>query len=189
MEKLTKEYAAKLLHTTTTQPHLLQHALAVSASMGAMARHFGEDAPYWEAVGFLHDYDYEQHPEEHLAHTEAPLLAAGVDAESVRAILAHGYGICSQIKPETKLEKSLFAVDECTGLISAAAKMRPAGISDLEPSSVKKKFKDKKFAAKIDREVIRRGAEMLEMDLGELIGVCIEGMRPHAAELGLLGTG
>ncbi len=188
MEKLTMTRSQELLRSATKEAHLLQHALAVSAAMKAMARHFGEDASHWEAVGFLHDYDYEQHPDEHLAHTEAPLRQAGVDEVSIRAILAHGYGLLNEVEPKTNLEKSLYAVDELTGLISATAKMRPTGIADLEPKSVKKKFKDKAFAAKIDRQVISQGAEMLNMELGELITLCIEGMRPYAAELGLNGA-
>ncbi len=188
MGNLSLEQSELLLKTTTSQPHLLQHALAVSAAMGAMAGHFGEEEAYWQAIGYLHDYDYENHPSEHLQHTQAPLLAAGVDEESVRAILSHGYGLLNEIEPKSTLEKSLYAVDELTGLISATAKMRPSGIADLEVKSVKKKFKDKAFAAKIDRDVIRKGADMLQMELGELIAICIEGMRPHAAELGLLGS-
>ena len=188
MSQLTMPQAQQLIESTTTQPHLLQHALAVSAAMGAMARHFGEDPTYWEAIGLLHDYDYEQHPEEHLQHTAAPLQAAGVDETSIRAILAHGYGLCNDVKPETLLEKSLFAVDELTGLIGATARMRPSGIQDLETASVKKKFKDKKFAAKIDRQVIKEGAEMLGMEVAQLIEICIDGMRPYAAQLGLQGT-
>ncbi len=187
MEKLTKDRAQALLETTTTEPHLLQHALAVSAAMGAMARHFGADADYWEAVGLLHDYDYQKFPEEHLRHTEDPLRSAGVDEEAIRAILAHGWGLCSDVEPETELEKSLYAVDELTGLISANAKMRPTGIADLGAKSVKKKFKDKAFAAKIDREVIQKGADMLGMELSGLITLCIDGMRPYAAELGIAG--
>lgn len=189
MAMLTKEKAQQLLETTTTQPHLFQHALAVSAAMGAMADHFGEDKAYWEAVGLLHDYDYEQHPKEHLQHTAAPLAEAGVDDTAVRAILAHGYGLCSDVRPESPLEKSLYAVDELTGLISATARMRPSGINDLEPKSVRKKFKDKTFAAKIDREVISQGAEMLGLDLTQLITLCIDGMKPYATPLGLEGTG
>lgn len=189
MEKLTPARSKELLAQTTKEAHLLQHALAVSAAMRAMARHFGADEDYWGAIGLLHDYDYEQHPEEHLKHTEAPLQAAGVDGEAVRAILSHGFGPCTDVEPQSDLEKSLFTVDELTGLISATAKMRPAGISDLEPKSVRKKFKDKHFAAKIDREVIRQGAEMLGMDLSDIIALCIEGMKPYAAELGIQGTG
>ena len=101
MAGLTMERAQELLHSTTTEAHLFEHAIGVSAAMGAMARHFGEDAAYWQAVGYLHDYDYEQYPEEHLKHTEEPLHAAGVDEESIRAILAHGYGLCSDVEPHT----------------------------------------------------------------------------------------
>ena len=188
MEKLNKSTAQKLIEQTTTEPHLLQHALSVSAAMGAVAEFYGEEVEYWQAIGLLHDYDYEQYPDEHLQHTKEPLEAAGVDEVSVRAIMSHGYGICSDVEPLTLMEKSLFAVDEITGLISATAKMRPAGISDLEAKSVKKKFKDKSFAAKIDREVITKGTEMLGIELGALIELCITGMRPYASELGLLGS-
>lgn len=189
MEKPDRAKSRQILAGAVSEAHLLQHALAVSAAMGAMARHFGADEEYWQAVGLLHDYDYETHPDEHLQHTEGPLREAGVDDESIRAILSHGWGHCTDVEPQTTMEKSLYAVDELTGLISATAKMRPGGIADLEPKSVKKKFKDKAFAAKIDRAVITRGAGMLGMDLGELIALCIEGMRPYAAELGLLGSG
>ena len=188
MSTLTMERAKELLASTTTEKHLLQHALAVSSAMGAMALHFGEDEAYWRAVGFLHDYDYQQHPDEHLRHTEEPLREAGVQEETIRAILAHGWGLCTDVEPETNLEKSLYAVDELTGLISATAKMRPTGVLDLEPKSVKKKFKDKAFAAKIDRGVIEQGAGMLGMELTELIALCIEGMKPFAEELGISGT-
>ncbi len=188
MSRLNLEKSQELLRTATTEPHLLQHALAVSVAMAAMARHYGEDESYWQAVGYLHDYDYETHPDDHLQHTEEPLRNAGVDEESLRAILSHGYGLLNDIEPKSTLEKSLYTVDALTGLISATAKMRPAGIADLEVKSVKKKFKDKAFAAKIDRDVIRKGAEMLSIDLGELIGICIEGMRPYANELGISGT-
>lgn len=185
MEKLTMDRAKELLASTTTEAHLFEHAIGVSAALGAMARHFGADESYWQAVGYLHDYDYEQFPEEHLQHTREPLLAAGVDEESVRAILAHGWGLCSDVKPETELEKSLFTVDELTGLVAATARMRPGGISDLEASSVKKKFKDKRFAAKIDRAVIQQGCELLGMELPEVISITIEGMRQQMDALGL----
>ena len=185
---LTLQRAIELNNTTVTQEHLLIHAKNVCYAMGAMAAHFGEDVEHWQAIGMLHDYDYEQYPEEHLQHTEQPLLAAGVDPADVRAILSHGYGICTDVKPETNLEKSLFTVDELTGIIQACARMRPNGLADLEVKSVLKKFKDKKFAAKCDREVILRGCELLGMELREVAELCIEGMRPHAEELGLLGT-
>ncbi len=188
MQKLTQERAQELILTTTSQPHLLQHSLAVSAAMGALAEHFGQDVAYWQAVGTLHDYDYEQHPTEHLQHTKEPLLAAGVDEQAVRAILAHGWGICCDVEPQSELEKSLYAVDELTGLISATARMRPSGIADLETKSVKKKFKDKAFAAKVDRAVIQNGADMLNLELSQLIELCIKGMKPHAEQLGISGT-
>ena len=141
------------------------------------------------AIGLLHDYDYEKYPEEHLQHTKEPLLAAGVDEEDVRAILSHGWGICSDVEPVTNLEKSLYTVDELTGIIQACARMRPNGIQDLEVKSFMKKYKDKKFAAKCDRELIQKGCEMLGMEVREVAEICIEGMRPHAAEIGLEGTG
>jgi predicted hydrolase (HD superfamily) len=157
--------------------------------MGAMARHFGADAEHWQAVGYLHDYDYEKYPDEHLRHTEAPLLAAGVDPADVRAILSHGYGICTDVEPLTDMEKSLFTVDELTGIIQACARMRPNGIQDLEIKSFMKKYKDKKFAAKCDRELIRKGCDLLGMEVKEVAEICIEGMRPHAEEIQLQGTG
>ena len=185
MEKLTLARAKELLKTTTTEQHLFEHAIGVSACMGAMAKHFGQDPAYWEAVGYLHDYDFEQYPEEHLDHTEQPLREAGVDEESIRAILAHGYTLRNEVEPKTEMEKSLFTVDELSGLIAATAKMRPGGVTDLEASSVRKKFKDKRFAAKIDRTIIQKGCDMLGMELAEVITVCIGGMREHAEELGI----
>jgi predicted hydrolase (HD superfamily) len=156
--------------------------------MGAMARHFGEDEEHWQAVGMLHDYDYEQYPEEHLDHTAEPLRKAGVDEADIRAILSHGYGIRNDVEPITNMEKSLYTVDELTGIIQACARMRPNGIRDLEVKSFMKKFKDKKFAAKCNRELILKGCEMLGMELKDVAEICIEGMKEHAAELGLAGS-
>lgn len=180
---LTLERAKELLNTTTAEEHLFLHAKNVMVAMGGMAKHFGEDEGHWMAIGYLHDYDYEQHPEEHLQHTEAPLKEAGLTDEEIRAILAHGYGHCNDVEPLTNLEKSLFTVDELTGIIQAAARMRPAGITDMEISSFMKKFKDKKFAAKCDREVIKRGCEMLGMEVKDVASVCIEAMKEYADEL------
>ena len=180
---LTMERAKELLATTTTQEHLFLHALNVSVAMGGLAKHYGEDQAHWEAIGYLHDYDYEQFPEEHLRHTEQPLLDAGLSAEEVRAILAHGYGHINDVTPVTDMEKALFTVDELTGIIQAAARMRPAGITDMEISSFMKKFKDKKFAAKCDREVIKQGCQMLGMEVKDVAAVCIEAMKAHAEEL------
>ena len=188
MEKLTIEEARRLNDTMVKDEHLVIHALNVSYAMGAMARHFGDDEEHWMAVGLLHDYDYESYPEEHLQHTAEPLLAAGVPEADVRAILSHGYGICTDVRPETNLEKSLFTVDELTGIIQACARMRPLGIRDLEVKSFIKKFKDKKFAAKCDRDLILKGCEMLGMDVRDVAEICIEGMKPHAEELRIAGS-
>ena len=184
---LTLERAKELNATMVTEDHLLLHAKNVSYAMGAMAKHFGEDPEHWQAVGMLHDYD--KYPDEHLQHTKEALLAAGVDEEDVRAILSHGYGICTDVKPETNMEKSLFTVDELTGIIQACARMRPNGIVDLEVKSFMKKFKDKAFAAKCNRQLILQGCEMLGMELRDVAAICIEGMKEHAEELGLTGTG
>ena len=185
MQKLTRQKAEQLLKETTTQPSLLQHALAVSAAMGAMANHFGADVEYWEAVGLLHDYDYQEHPETHLHHTEQPLREAGVDEESIRAILSHGWGICNDVEPKTNMEKSLFTVDAASGLVGATAKMRPNGILDLTASSVTKKFKDRSFAANVSRDTMQKGTEMLGIDRAILFTLCIEGMQPYAQQLGI----
>ena len=185
---LTIERAKELNKDMVTEESLVIHSLNVCYAMEAMAKHFGADPEHWKAVGYLHDYDYEKYPEEHLKHTEQPLLDAGVDAGDVRAILSHGYGLCTDVEPLTDMEKSLFTVDELTGIIQACARMRPNGIIDLETKSFMKKFKDKKFAAKCNRDVIKQGCEMLGMEVSEVAGICIEGMKEHAAEIGLLGT-
>ena len=185
---LTLEKARELNATMVTEDHLLLHELNVCYAMGAMAVHFGQNAEHWQAIGLLHDYDYEKYPEEHLQHTAQPLRDAGVDEEDIRAILSHGYGICSDVEPVSDLEKSLYTVDELTGIIQACARMRPNGIQDLEVKSFMKKFKDKRFAAKCDRELILNGCERLGMELKDVAEICIEGMREHAEELQLTGS-
>lgn len=182
---LTLERAKELLNMTTTEEHLFLHAKNAMAAMGGLAKHFGEDEQHWMAIGYLHDYDYEQHPEAHLQYTEQPLREAGLTDEEIHAILAHGYGLVNDVEPITNLEKSLFTVDELTGIIQAAARMRPAGITDMEVSSFMKKFKDKKFAAKCNRDVIRQGCEMLGMGVKDVAAICIEAMKAHAEELQL----
>jgi len=184
---LTLERATELNNTMVTQEHLILHAKNVCYAMGALAQHFGEDVEHWQAVGMLHDYDYEKYPDEHLQHTQQPLREAGVDEADIRAIMSHGYGICTDVRPETNMEKCLFTVDELTGIIQACARMRPHGITDLEIKSFMKKFKDKRFAAKCDRELIRQGCEMLGMDVKDVSAIAIEGMKEHAQELGLAG--
>lgn len=185
---LTLAKAKELTKDMITAENLIHHSLSVSAAMGAMAKHFGEDQEHWEAIGWLHDYDYEKFPDEHLKHTEGPLLDAGVDPEDVRAIMSHGYGIVDDVEPITTMEKSLFTVDELTGIISASARMRPHGLTDFKVSSFMKKFKDKRFAAKCNREIILKGCKMLDMDIRDVAEICIEGMKPYAKELNLLGT-
>ena len=184
---LTLERAKELNYAVVTEEHLRIHALNVMAAMGAMAEHFGEDKEHWMAVGYLHDYDYQQYPEEHLQHTEQPLLEAGVDPEDVRAIMAHGYGICTDVEPLTNMEKSLYAVDELTGIIQAYGRLRDDGIIGMQPKGFMKRFKDKRFAAKCDRELIKKGCDMLGMEVRDVAEICIRGMEEHAGEIGLAG--
>ncbi len=188
MDRLTLEKAKEINASMVTEEHLILHAANVSAAMGAMAEHFGEDKEHWEAVGWLHDYDYEKYPDEHLKHTEGALLELGVPAEDVRAILSHGYSICTDVEPLTNMEKSLFTVDELTGIVQAAARMRPNGIVDMEVKSFMKKWKDKRFAAKCNRELILKGCEMLDMEIRDVAEIVIEGMKEHAEELQLAGN-
>lgn len=180
---LTLEKAKELLATTTSEPHLLLHAKNVMVAMGGLAEHFGENKEHWMAIGYLHDYDYEKFPDEHLDHTAEPLKNEGVSDEEIRAILSHGYTLRNDVEPVTDMEKSLFTVDELTGIIQAAARMRPAGITDMEISSFMKKFKDKKFAAKCNRELIKQGCGMLGMEVKEVASICIEAMKKYADEL------
>ena len=189
MERLTLEKAKEINAAAVHEEHLLLHAANVSAAMGAMAGHFGADRERWEAVGWLHDYDYEKYPEEHLHHTEEPLRALGVPEEDIRAILSHGWGICTDVEPVSDMEKSLFTVDELSGIVQAAARMRPNGILDLETKSFMKKWKDKKFAAGCDRDLILKGCAMMGMDIRDAAEIVIRGMREHAEELGLTGIG
>ena len=166
----------------------LQHALTVEAVMRWYANElgYGDEADFWATVGLLHDLDFEQWPEEHCVKCQQLMRDEGIDERLIRAVASHGWGLTgTDVKPEHQMEKILFAVDELTGLVGATARMRPGGLSDLEVSSVKKKFKDKRFAAKIDRAVIQQGCDMLGMDLADVIGLCIEGMRTEMDALGL----
>ena len=192
MSKLTLEKAKEILPKHTTEAHLFTHAACVSAAMGAMAEYFGEDKEHWEAIGWLHDVDYEKYPstEEHCHHVRELLEPEGVDEEDICAIISHGYGITTdEVKPESNLEKSLFTVDELTGIVHAYALMRPEGMDGMSLKSFKKKFKDRKFAAKCNREVINQGIEMLGLDAGVVMQACIDGMTEHKAEIGFPGEG
>ena len=172
------EQAEELLKRYNKEPFHIQHAETVSKVLGEFAKEFDpERVDFWRAVGMLHDIDFELYPEQHCAKADEMLHELDLDEELIHAVVSHGYGICYDVEPTLYMEKVLFAVDELTGLIGAAALMRPTGISDMEPKSVIKKFKDKKFAAGCNRDVIRRGAEMLGMELGELIARTIDAMR------------
>ena len=174
----TPEQAEELLKRYNKEPFHIQHAETVSKVLGKFAKEFDpERVDFWRAVGMLHDIDFELYPEQHCAKADKMLHELDLDEELIHAVVSHGYGICYDVEPTLYMEKVLFAVDELTGLIGAAALMRPTGISDMEPKSVIKKFKDKKFAAGCNRDVIRRGAEMLGMELSELIARTIDAMR------------
>ena len=174
----TPEQAEELLKRYNKEPFHIQHAETVSKVLGEFAKEFDpERVDFWRAVGMLHDIDFELYPEQHCAKADEMLHELDLDEELIHAVVSHGYGICYDVEPTLYMEKVLFAVDELTGLIGAAALMRPTGISDMEPKSVIKKFKDKKFAAGCNRDVIRRWAEMLGMELGELIARTIDAMR------------
>jgi len=186
LSALTLAKAKEILAKHTTEAHLFTHAAAVSAAMGALAEHFGADAEHWAAIGWLHDVDYEKFPNEHCRHVRELLEPEGVDEEDIRSIISHGYGLVTDEKPpETDLEKSLFAVDELTGIVHAYALMRPEGMAGMEVKSLKKKFKDKRFAAKCDRDLIKDGVEKLGLDIGVVMECCIKGMQAHEAELDL----
>lgn len=186
MSTLTLAKAKEILKKHTTEDHLFTHATAVSAAMGAMASIFGGDKDHWEAIGYLHDVDYEAFPHEHCRHVREFLEPEGVDEEDIKTIISHGWGLCSnEVEPTTDIEKSLFTVDELTGVVMAYALMRPEGISSMELKGLKKKFKDKRFAAGCNRDVIKQGFAMLGMEASEVMQACIDGMTAHKDELGL----
>lgn len=183
MSKLTLDKAKEILRKHTTEEHLFTHATAVSAAMGAMAEHFGEDKEHWQAIGYLHDVDFEKFPDEHCGHVRELLEPEGISAEDINTIISHGWGLTkSDVKPKTNCQKSLFAVDELTGIVHAYSLMRPEKFEGMSVKSLKKKFKDKRFAAKCKREVITKGAEDLGMDLDLLMELCIKGMQEHSDE-------
>lgn len=193
---ITREAALALLQTYNKEPFHILHGLTVEGTMRWFANElgYGDDADFWATVGLLHDIDFEQWPEEHCKKAPELLAQAGVGADMIHAICSHAYGLCSDVKPEHEMEKVLFACDELTGLIGAAAKMRPSkSVQDMELSSLKKKFKDKKFAAGCSRDVIRQGAEQLGWELDTLLEKTILAMRSCEvqvnAEMEKLGYG
>ena len=177
---MTKQEALSLLEEYNKGEFHLKHGRIVGDVMRWFANElgYGDEADFWETVGLLHDLDFEMYPEEHCVKSQEIMREKGLDERLIRATASHGYGLCVDIKPEHEMEKVLYATDELTGLIGAVAVMRPSkSVSDLEVSSVKKKFKDKKFAAGCSRDVIRIGAEMLGWTLEELIEKTILAMR------------
>lgn len=187
--KPTREQAWQILTEYTKSEALLQHALAVEAVMRHYAELSGEDPEEWGAIGLLHDLDYEQFPTEHCHKTAEILAEKGADPTYIRAIGSHGYGICTDIEPQSQLEKTLYTIDELTGLINAVCLMRPSkSVLDLEVKSVRKKFKQSSFAAGVNREVIQEGCELLGVELNDVIFETIAGMRKAAAEIGLQGN-
>ena len=177
---LTRNEALALLKQYNKEAFHIQHALTVEGAMRWYATElgYGEDADFWAIVGLLHDIDFENWPDEHCQKAPELLEPAGVGADMIHAICSHAYGLCSDVEPEHQMEKVLFAIDELTGLIGAAALMRPSkSVMDMEVSSIKKKFKDKKFAAGCSREVIAQGAEMLGWELTDLFEKTILAMR------------
>lgn len=178
--------ALALLNEYNQNERLIKHAYAVEGVMRYMARKYGEDEEKWGVVGLVHDLDYERYPEQHCAKTQQILREHNWPDEYIRAIVSHGWGMYNDIKPETLMEKLLYTIDELTGLVTAAALVRPSkSVMDLEAKSVQKKWKDKSFAAGVNREVINQGIEMLGSDRKEIITDTIMGMREIAPKLGL----
>lgn len=182
----TRKEAFDLLSKYNQNESLIKHALAVEGVMRYFAKTRGEDEEKWGIIGLIHDLDYEQFPERHCKKTEEILREQNWPEEYVRAAISHGWGICIDVQPETDLEKILYAVDELTGLVVTTALVRPSkSVMDLKVKSVKKKWKDKRFAAGVNRSIIEKGAQMLDMELQDLITSTIMGMREVAEDIGL----
>jgi len=184
----TRRIALDLFRQYNKSESLLKHALSVEGVMRYMAKKADEDEEKWGIIGLIHDLDYEMYPDQHCTMTRKILSDNGWPAEYIRAVLSHGWGLVSDIEPVSQLEKTLFAMDELTGLVTTSALVRPSkSVMDMETKSVKKKWSDKRFAAGVDRTVIEKGASMLGVTLDELINDCIMGMRTVAEEIGLKG--
>ena len=183
---LTREEALELLRKYNQEPFHIQHGLTVEKTMRWFANElgYGDEADYWAITGLLHDIDFEQYPEEHCVKAPELLREAGVGEDMIHSICSHGYGICCDVEPELEMEKVLFAADELTGLIGAAARMRPSkSVQDMEVSSVKKKFKDKRFAAGCSRDTIREGAQRLGWELNDLFEKTLKAMQSCEDEI------
>ena len=184
--ELSREQALALLQKYNTEPFHIQHALTVEGVMRWYANElgYGDNADFWAMCGLLHDIDFELYPEQHCQKAPELLAEVNASAEMVHAICSHGYGICSDVEPVHQMEKVMFAVDELTGLIGAAARMRPSkSVMDMELSSLKKKFKDKKFAAGCSRDVIKTGSERMGWTLDEVLDKTILAMRSCEASI------
>ena len=187
-KKPTRDEALSLFLKYNKTESLLKHALSVEGVMRHMARKAGEDEDKWGLVGLIHDLDYEMYPDQHCTMTEKILKENNWPEEYIRAVLSHGWGLASSVKPESLLERTIYAFDELTGLVATSALVRPSkSVLDMESRSVKKKWGDKKFAAGVDRSVFVKGAVMLGMSFDDMITDCILGMREVAEEIGLKG--
>ena len=186
----TRAEALELLKKYNKSESLIKHALAVEGVMRYFARQRGEDEEKWGTIGLIHDLDYEQFPDQHCKKTEEILRQNSWPEEYIRAVVSHGWGICSDVKPVSEMEKILYTIDELTGLVVTTALVRPSkSVMDVKTKSVKKKWKDKRFAAGVDRSIIEKGAEMLGIELPDLINDTIMGMREVAEDIGLKGNG
>jgi putative nucleotidyltransferase with HDIG domain len=185
----TREEAFALLKKYNKSESLIKHALAVEGVMRYIARKRGEDEEKWGVIGLIHDLDYEQFPDQHCTKTEEILRENNWPEDYVHAVTSHGWGICVDVKPESDMEKVLYAIDELTGLVVTTALVRPSkSVLDVKAKSVKKKWKDKRFAAGVDRSIIEKGSKMLGVDVSELITDTIAGMQEVAQEIGLKGS-
>jgi len=185
----TREDAYQLLTEYNKTNSLIKHALAVEGVMRYFARKRGEDEEKWGVIGLVHDLDYEKFPEEHCHKSEEILKEKCWPEEYIRAVVSHGWGLCSEVEPQTELEKVLYAIDELTGLVVTTALVRPSkSVMDVKVKSVKKKWKDKRFAAGVDRSIIEKGALMLGMEVSDLIADTLTGMQEIAEEIGLKGV-
>lgn len=185
----TRDAALALFNKYNKSDSLLRHALAVEGVMRYMAVKAAEDPEKWGIIGLIHDLDYEMYPEQHCIMTKKILEENNWPEEYIRAVLSHGWGLASDVEPLSRLEKTIYAIDELTGLVATSALVRPSkSVLDMESRSVRKKWNDRKFAAGVNREVIEKGAAMLGVNLDDLITDCIMGMRNVAAEIGLKGN-
>jgi len=184
----TRESAFRLLTEYNQTDGLIKHALAVEGVMRFFARKRGEDEEKWGIVGLIHDLDYEKYPDQHCKMTEKILTEDNWPPEYIRAVVSHGWGICTDVEPKSDMEMILYTIDELTGLVATTALVRPSkSVLDVKPKSVKKKWKDKRFAAGVNREIIEKGAQMLGIPISELIADTIQGMQAVAEEIGLKG--